>query len=355
HSGLLLHAHPHHRMPLPHTTTTKHQHEAHKEVAKEGNGAVGAAAVRGGKHGSACGRELAAWVVEQFVLGTCGTRPAAIPPLPGAPALASTTPRTFPPTLPQEWGEGRAQGAVRGEELPPGSGGGSGAGRAPGAGGAAVPAGRGAGEAESSDWGTGSEGGGRRRGQAVGAHCHDAPHKVPTAMDAPHKERETAGWPVLDACAARTSALPLAAAAALPTHCARLLPCAASPALFMLAGQGRPEDTVASSSVAVGRLVLPSPRGALPGHSAPLTADSLQAGGAQQPCRQCGCAEMLLLLQELVRLVLHPLVAAAVDVPIAPKASAEAHVTAQAAAAGDTLTRGELERAVGAGQRSAAV
>ncbi|CAI5510952.1 unnamed protein product, partial [Closterium sp. Naga37s-1] len=146
---------------------------------------------------------------------------------------------------------------------------------------------------------------------------------------------------VLDACAARTSALPLAAAAALPTHCARFsLACLSR--LFMLAGQGRTEDTLASSSVAVGRLVLPRLVARCHAILHRFTKDSLQAGSAAMPAVRL--AEMLLLLQELVRLVLHPLVAAALDVPIAPKASAEAHVTAQAAAAGDTLTRGELER-----------
>ncbi|CAI5485479.1 unnamed protein product [Closterium sp. Naga37s-1] len=110
----------------------------------------------------------------------------------------------------------------------------------------------------------------------------------------------------------------------------------------MWARQGRTEDTLASSSVAVGRLVLPRLVARCHAILHRFTKDSLQAGSAAMPAVRL--AEMLLLLQELVRLVLHPLVAAALDVPIAPKASAEAHVTAQAAAAGDTLTRGELER-----------
>eukprot|EP00475_Leptophrys_vorax_P042790 TRINITY_DN80650_c0_g1_i1.p3 TRINITY_DN80650_c0_g1~~TRINITY_DN80650_c0_g1_i1.p3 ORF type:complete len:146 (-),score=3.11 TRINITY_DN80650_c0_g1_i1:169-555(-) len=49
-------------------------------------------------------------------------------------------------------------------------------------------------------------------------------------------------------------------------------------------------------------------------------------------------AEILMLLQEMVRLVLHPLVAAAVDVPLAPKADAEASAAAAACAAGDPLS-----------------
>ncbi|CAI5535817.1 unnamed protein product, partial [Closterium sp. Naga37s-1] len=345
---------------------TKHQHEAHKEVAKEGNGAVGGSS-EGGEARQRMWQELAA-VVEQFVLGTCGT--ALLPDLPSpAPQPSPAPPPGHSPRRSPRVGGGEGAGGSPRRRAAPGSGGGSGAGRAPGAGGAAVPAGRGAGEAESSDWGTGSEGrGGGGAGSSGWAgeagstrgvselltrevveademlealfldtlctrmltHCYDAPHK--------ERERLVA---VLDACAARTSALPLAAAAALPTHCARFsLACLSR--LFMLAGQGRPEDTVASSSVAVGRLVLPRLVARCQAILHRFTADSLQAGSAAMPAVRL--AEMLLLLQELVRLVLHPLVAAAVDVPIAPKASAEAHVTAQAAAAGDTLTRGELER-----------
>ncbi|CAI5473000.1 unnamed protein product [Closterium sp. Yama58-4] len=346
---------------------TKHQHEAHKEVSKEGNGAVGSSS-EGGRARQRMWQELAA-VVEQFVLGTCGT--ALLPDLPLSPAQPSPAPPPgHSPRRSPRVGGGEGAGGSPRRQAAPGSGGGSGAGRAPGAGGAAVPAGRGAGEAESSEWGTGSEG---RGGGGVGSsgwageagstrgvselltrevveademlealfldtlctrvltHCYDAPQK--------ERERLVA---VLDACAARTSALPLAAAAALPTHCARFsLACLSR--LFMLAGQGRPEDTLASSSVAVGRLVLPRLVARCHAILHCFTQDSLQAGSAAMPAVRL--AEMLLLLQELVRLVLHPLVAAAVDVPIAPKATAEAHVTAQAAAAGDTLTRGEVERA----------
>ncbi|CAI5991186.1 unnamed protein product [Closterium sp. NIES-64] len=345
---------------------TKHQHEARKEVAKEGNGAVGGSS-EGGRARQRMWQELAA-VVEQFVLGTCGT--ALLPDLPSpAPQPSPAPPPGHSPRRSPRVGRGEGAGGSPRRRAAPGSGGGSGAGRAPEAGGASVPAGRGVGEAESSDWGTGSEGrggggagssgwageAGSTRGVSelltrevveademlealfldtlctrVLTHCHDAPHK--------ERERLVA---VLDACAARTSALPLAAAAALPTHCARFsLACLSR--LFMLAGQGRPEDTVASSSVAVGRLVLPRLVARCHAILHRFTADSLQAGSAAMPAVRL--AEMLLLLQELVRLVLHPLVAAAVDVPIAPKASAEAHTTAQAAAAGDTLTRGELER-----------
>ncbi|CAI5471017.1 unnamed protein product [Closterium sp. Yama58-4] len=346
---------------------TKHQHEAHKEVSKEGNGAVGSSS-EGGRARQRMWQELAA-VVEQFVLGTCGT--ALLPDLPLSPAQPSPAPPPgHSPRRSPRVGGGEGAGGSPRRQAAPGSGGGSGAGRAPGAGGAAVPAGRGAGEAESSEWGTGSEG---RGGGGVGSsgwageagstrgvselltrevveademlealfldtlctrvltHCYDAPQK--------ERERLVA---VLDACAARTSALPLAAAAALPTHCARFsLACLSR--LFMLAGQGRPEDTLASSSVAVGRLVLPRLVARCHAILHCFTQDSLQAGSAAMPAVRL--AEMLLLLQELVRLVLHPLVAAAVDVPIAPKVTAEAHVTAQAAAAGDTLTRGEVERA----------
>ncbi|CAI7921397.1 unnamed protein product, partial [Closterium sp. NIES-53] len=345
---------------------TKHQHEAHKEVAKEGNGAVGGSSEGGGAR-QRMWQELAA-VVEQFVLGTCGT--ALLPHLPlPAPQPSPAPPPGHSPRRSPRVGGGEGAGGSPRRRAAPGSGGGSGAGRTPGAGGAAVPAGRGVGEAESSEWGTGGEGrggggtgssgwageAGSTRGVSelltrevveademlealfldtlctrVLTHCHDAPHK--------ERERLVA---VLDACAARTSALPLAAAAALPTHCARFsLACLSR--LFMLAGQGRPEDTLASSSVAVGRLVLPRLVARCHAILHRFTKDSLQAGSAAMPAVRL--AEMLLLLQELVRLVLHPLVAAAVDVPIAPKASAEAHGTAQATAAGDTLTRGELER-----------
>ncbi|CAI5510954.1 unnamed protein product, partial [Closterium sp. Naga37s-1] len=200
---------------------TKHQHEPHKEVAKEGNGAVGGSSEGGGAR-QRMWQELAA-VVEQFVLGTCGTALLADLPSP-APQPSPAPPPGHSPRRSPRVGGGEGAGGSPRRRAAPGSGGGSGAGRAPGAGGAAVPAGRGAGEAESSDWGTGSEGrggggagssgwageAGSTRGVSelltrevveademlealfldtlctrVLTHCYDAPHKVPTAMTPP--------------------------------------------------------------------------------------------------------------------------------------------------------------------------
>ncbi|CAI5485480.1 unnamed protein product, partial [Closterium sp. Naga37s-1] len=200
---------------------TKHQHEPHKEVAKEGNGAVGGSSEGGGAR-QRMWQELAA-VVEQFVLGTCGTTLLADLPSP-APQPSPAPPPGHSPRRSPRVGGGEGAGGSPRRRAAPGSGGGSGAGRAPGAGGAAVPAGRGAGEAESSDWGTGSEGrggggagssgwageAGSTRGVSelltrevveademlealfldtlctrVLTHCYDAPHKVPTAMTPP--------------------------------------------------------------------------------------------------------------------------------------------------------------------------
>eukprot|EP00850_Spirogloea_muscicola_P007731 SM000040S14743 [mRNA] locus=s40:68395:80992:+ [translate_table: standard] len=166
---------------------------------------------------------------------------------------------------------------------------------------------------------------------------------------------------VIDRCAARTSALPISSISLLPAHCGRFsLACLHR--LFILSGRGQEADGETSSVVQVGRRAITVLVGRCNSILERFAADEAQTGAMPPQSESCrrlssnvdvGCdggwpARMLLqpasdtiaqpaaccciagvtplpqmrsdevttMLQELARLQLHPLVAAAVDVPI---------------------------------------
>eukprot|EP00850_Spirogloea_muscicola_P011262 SM000069S20699 [mRNA] locus=s69:305828:318440:+ [translate_table: standard] len=118
---------------------------------------------------------------------------------------------------------------------------------------------------------------------------------------------------VIDRCAARTSALPISSISLLPAHCGRFsLACLHR--LFILSGRGQEADGETSSVVQVGRRAINVLVGRCNSILERFAADEAQTGVTPLP--QMRLDEVTTMLQELARLQLHPLVAAAVDVPI---------------------------------------
>eukprot|EP00850_Spirogloea_muscicola_P022427 SM000294S10819 [mRNA] locus=s294:115581:128242:+ [translate_table: standard] len=118
---------------------------------------------------------------------------------------------------------------------------------------------------------------------------------------------------VIDRCAARTSVLPISSISLLPAHCGRFsLACLHR--LFVLSGHGQEADGETSSVVQVGRIAINVLVGRCNSILERFAADEAQTGVTPLP--QMRLDEVTTMLQELARLQLHHLVAAAVDIPI---------------------------------------
>ncbi|GBG74470.1 hypothetical protein CBR_g18881 [Chara braunii] len=118
---------------------------------------------------------------------------------------------------------------------------------------------------------------------------------------------------VVDQCAGRTSSLPVQSVALLPQHCGRFsLACLRK--VFGMCERGSLQDSESSSAIRVAKVALPVLISRCESIFKRFYEDEEQTHLKGMPSIRM--EELICLLQELARLVLHPIVAASLDVPV---------------------------------------